>query len=119
MLWGLVMEGVETTRMLHVFARHSSGKLRLTPAHRHPTPKELEEALAQLKDIPRFLPFFVVVIVPLPGVTEGYALAAMTLERWLGDRFRLLPSRMRDAMHPEEKKPDEPDAEGAEDGNKP
>ena len=107
MLWALVMEGVDTTRMMRVFARHGSGKLRLTPAHRHPTPEEMQTAVEQLKDIPRFLPFFVVVVVPLPGVTEGYALVAMTMEKWLGDRFRFLPSRMRDAMQPEEPKQSE------------
>lgn len=105
MLWGLVMESMETTRMVRVFVRHGSGKLKLTPAHRHPTPEELQAAYEQLKDIPRFLPFFVVVVVPVPGVTEGYALAAMTLERWLGDRFSLLPSRLR-AVFQDEKQPD-------------
>ena len=95
-VWALVMEGVDTTRMLRVFGRHGSGKLRLTPTHRHPTPEELHEALEQLKDIPRFLPFFVVILVPLPGVTEGYAIAALTLEKWLGHKFKFLPSRLRD-----------------------
>ncbi|MBK6994220.1 MAG: hypothetical protein IPH31_04600 [Lewinellaceae bacterium] len=71
MLWAMVMEGVETTRMVKVFARHGTGKLRLTPAHRNPTPEQLKEAVEQLKDIPRFLPFFVVVVVPVPGITEG------------------------------------------------
>ena len=107
MLWALVMEGVDTTRMMRVFARHGTGKLRLTPTHRRPTPEEMQTAVEQLKDIPRFLPFFVVVVVPLPGVTEGYALVAMTMEKWLGDRFRFLPSRMRDAMQPEEPKQSE------------
>lgn len=102
MLWGLVMEGVETTRMVRVFARHGRGKLKLIPAHRNPTPEEMQAAYQQLKDIPRFLPFFVIVVVPVPGVTEGYALAAMTLERWLGDRFSLLPSRLRHIFEPEQ-----------------
>jgi hypothetical protein len=107
MLWAMVMEGVDTTRMLTVFGRHGTGKLRITPKHRNPTPEELQEALEQLKDIPRFLPFFVVVLVPVPGITEGYALVAMTLERWLGARFKFLPSRMRNVMDSEKeaKKP--------------
>ncbi|MBV6443735.1 MAG: hypothetical protein DYG98_00870 [Haliscomenobacteraceae bacterium CHB4] len=108
MLWALVMEGVETTRMINVFARHGSGKLRLTPAHRHPTPEELRTAVEQLKDIPRFLPFFVVVVVPLPGVTESYALVAMTLEKWLGHKIRLLPSQFRHIFHPDKKEPEKP-----------
>lgn len=105
LLWALVMEGVDTTKMLRVFGRHGTGKLRLLPADRKPTEEELAEAVKQLKDIPRFLPFFVVILVPVPGVTESYALVAITLERWLGDRFRLLPSRFRHIF-----KEDEPSA---------
>ena len=101
MFWAMVMEGVETTQMVKVFARQGTGKLRITPAHRKPTPEEMREAIEQLKDIPRFLPFFVVIAVPVPGVTEGYALVALTLERWLGDRMRLLPSRFRHLLKPE------------------
>lgn len=107
MLWAMVMEGVETTRMLKVFARQGTGKLRLIPAHHHPTPEELREAVEQMKDIPRFLPFFVVVLVPMPGMAEGYALVAITLERWLGDRMRLLPSRFRHLLKPEKEKVEE------------
>lgn len=98
LLWGLVMEGVETSQMIRVFARHGSGKLRLIPKHREPTPEEIGAALEQLKDIPRFLPFFMVVVVPVPGVTESYTLVAVTLERWLGRRIRLLPSQFRDII---------------------
>lgn len=108
MLWAMVMEGVETTRMMKVFARKGTGKLRITPAHRNPTPEELREAVEQLKDIPRFLPFFVVVVVPVPGMAEGYALVALTLERWLGDRMKLLPSRFRGLLDTEEKESEKP-----------
>jgi len=104
MLWAMVMEGVETTQMVKVFARQGTGKLRITPAHRNPTPEELRQAVEQLKDIPRFLPFFVIVVVPVPGMAEGYALMALTMERWLGDRTKLLPSRFRHLLKPEEKK---------------
>ncbi|HLP93363.1 MAG TPA: hypothetical protein VK168_04975 [Saprospiraceae bacterium] len=98
MLWALVMEGVETSRMVHVYARHGTGKLRIIPKHKKPTPEELKEASEQLKDLPRFLPFFVIVTVPVPGVTEGYALVAVTLEKWLGNKFRLLPSQFREII---------------------
>jgi hypothetical protein len=102
MLWALVMESVETSRMVQVYARQGSGKLRIIPNHKKPTPEELHEASEQLKDIPRFLPFFVVVAMPVPGVTEGYTLVAITLEKWLGNRFRFLPSQFREIMHPSE-----------------
>ena len=93
MLWGLVMEGVETRQMVNVFVRHGSGKFGFKRTRSQPTPEEMGAAVEQLKDIPRFLPFFVIVVVPLPGVAEGYALVALTLERWLGQRIRLLPSQ--------------------------
>ena len=110
MMWALVMEGVETTRMVRIFARHGTGKLRLMPKHRKPSPEELQEAIEQLKDIPRFLPFIVVVAVPLPGVMEGYALVAITLERWLGDRMRLLPSQFSHVLHSIKHPEEDPDA---------
>ncbi len=103
MVWAMVMEGVETTRMVKVFARLGTGKLRLTASHRNPTPEEVTAAVEQLKDIPRFLPFFVVVVVPVPGIAEGYAVVALTLERWLGDRMKLLPSQFRHLLKPETK----------------
>ena len=109
MLWAMVMEGVETTRMVKVFARHGTGKLRITPAHRNPTSEELREAVEQLKDIPRLLPFFVVVLVPVPGIAEGYALVALTMERWVGKRMKFLPSQFRQLLKPEEKKAEGPD----------
>ena len=62
---------------------------------RIPSEEELQKAKEQLRDIPRFLPFFVIIVVPAPGVTEGYALLAITLERWLGQRISLLPSQLR------------------------
>lgn len=96
--WGLVMEGVETSNMLRVFARHGSGKFRFVRTRRQPTAEEMGAAVEQLKDIPRFLPFFVVVIVPLPGVIEGYTVVAVTLERWLGQRVKLLPSQFREIL---------------------
>lgn len=95
MFWALVMEGADTRKMLEVFGRQGTGKLRLIPTDRHPTQEELDEAIKQLKDMPRLLPFVVVVLIPVPGVSAGYALAAITLERWLGDRFRVLPNRFK------------------------
>jgi len=102
LLWAMVMEGVETTRMVKIFARQGRMRLRIIEAHRNPTAEELREAVEQLKDIPRFLPFFVVVIVPLPGITEGYAIVALTLERWLGHRMKLLPSQFRSVLRASE-----------------
>ncbi len=98
LLWALFLEGVETKQMLRTYARHSAGKLLLISKHRQPTAEELQQAKEQLKDIPRFLPFFVIVVVPAPGITEGYALLAITLEKWLGQRISLLPTQIREVF---------------------
>lgn len=96
--WALLLEGVETKQMLHTFLRAGRGRLLLSFKSKNPSPEELKQAVEQLKDLPRFLPFFVMVVVPLPGVTEGYALLAITLEKWLGHKFRLLPSEISKAV---------------------
>lgn len=92
------MESLETKQMLHVYARYGRGKLLFFTKTNDPTEEELHQAKEQLKDIPRFLPFFIVVMVPAPGVTEGYALLAITLEKWLGERISLLPSQFRKVL---------------------
>lgn len=106
-----MMEGVETKQMLHAFLRKGRGRLLVSFKSRNPSPEEMQQAIEQLKDIPRFLPFFIIVIVPVPGVTESYTLLAITLEKWLGEKFRFLPSRLSkvirgtDDVHEEEKRP--------------
>jgi len=109
LLWALFMESVETKQMVHTYARHGAGKLLLISKHKQPTKEELQQAHKQLRDIPRFLPFFVIIAVPAPGVTEGYALLAITLERWLGERISLLPSHLRDVFRKEKKRKEEAD----------
>ncbi len=101
LLWAFVMEGIETKKMLHTYLRQGGGKLLFINSSKMPSAQELKEAHAQLRDIPRFLPFFVIVVVPAPGVTEGYALLAITLEKWLGQRFRILPSHLRKVFQKE------------------
>jgi hypothetical protein len=95
MLWAFWMEGVETRQMVQTFARQGRGKIIRSYSGRKPTPEELAQAREQLRDIPKFLPFFICVVVPLPGVTEGYVVMAITLESWLGNKVSLLPSNFR------------------------
>lgn len=95
MLWALVMESIETKRMLLTFVRQGRGRLLMSNKSRQPTDEEIREAIEQLKDLPRLLPFLVFVIAPIPGVTEGYTLVAITLEKWLGHKVTLLPSQFR------------------------
>ena len=98
MFWAFMMEGIETKQMLHAFLREGRGRLLVSFKSRNPSPEELQQAVEQLRDIPRFLPFFIVVVVPVPGVAESYTLLAVTLEKWLGHKFRLLPSAISKAI---------------------
>ena len=104
-LWALLLEGVETKQMLHAFLREGRGRLLVSFKSKNPSPEELKKAVEQLKDIPRFLPFFIVVVVPLPGVTESYALLAVSLEKWLGHKFRFLPSAVSKAIREKNETP--------------
>lgn len=93
-----MLEGKETKQMLHAFLREGRGRLLVSFKSKNPSPEELKKAVEQLKDLPRFLPFFIIVVVPVPGVTESYTLLAITLEKWLGHKFRLLPSEISKAV---------------------
>jgi len=103
MVWAFIMEGVESKQMIQTFAQKGKTHLRITNPENGPTPEEMRKAVRQLRDIPRFLPFFVFIVVPMPGVTEGYILLAVTLEKWLGKKVSLLPSNFRHVFKKEEK----------------
>lgn len=57
-----------------------------------PSEEEIAAALDQIKDLPKFLPFFTIIFVPVPGITELYILLAYSIERLSGNSLRLLPS---------------------------
>jgi hypothetical protein len=98
-------ESAETTKMFQTFLREGRGRILVSTKSKNPSSEELQAAYAQLRDLPRFLPFFVVIIAPLPGVTEGYALVAITLEKWMGHKFHFLPSEFRKVFHKELERP--------------
>lgn len=105
MLLAFIMEGVETKQMVHTFMRQGRGRLLGKASSGNPSPEEIKQAIDQFKDLPKFLPFFVIVVAPLPGVAEGYVLLAITLEKWLGQKVSLLPSNFRNILRkPEEEK---------------
>ena len=103
MFWAFVMEGVETKQMIQTFALKGKTHLRIANPEKGPTEEEMRKAIQQLRDLPRFLPFFVFIVAPMPGVTEGYVLLAVSLEKWLGLKVSLLPSHFRKVFQKEEK----------------
>lgn len=88
--------------MLQTFVRKGKSQVLVSTASDTPTDEELKEAMAQLKELPKFLPFFVFITVPIPGMTEGYVLLAFTLEKWLGRRFSLLPDQFQKVFQKKE-----------------
>ncbi len=95
------MEYVETRDMAGTLARLLAHRLRLRERDDFPSKVEIKEAVDQLKDIPRFLPFFSMAFMPVPGITEVYILLAISLEKFSGGAVSLLPSQFRQAMHPD------------------
>lgn len=104
LLWAFVTEGMETKDMMVTFVKHGKRVIIKKDGKEGPTEEELQKALAQLKDIPRILPFFVITVVPAPGITEGYVILALTLEKWLGQKISLLPSGFRNLFGRKEEK---------------
>lgn len=102
LLWAIVMEGVGASKMVHTYARHGRGMLKLGTLEQQPTPEELQIAGEQLKDIPRSLLFLVVFLIPVPGFIGGYTLVAISVERKFGDKIKLIPTRFRPLLQPQD-----------------
>lgn len=92
------MEAVETRDMAVVFGRVLGRRLGLNGQQELPSEEEIRAAIEQLKDIPKFLPFFSFIFMPVPGITEMYILLAFSLEKLSGGTISLLPSQVRKAM---------------------
>lgn len=86
------MEYEETVDMANTFGLLLQNQLGLSKNPRIPSEEEIAFAFEQLKDIPKFLPFFTMIFVPVPGITELYILTAYSIEKLSGRAIRLLPS---------------------------
>jgi len=60
--------------------------------------QEIEEAYAQLWDLPKFLPFFIIAFLPIPGIIEIYLVFAFSLEKAFGAKINLLPSQLKKVL---------------------
>lgn len=94
LIFAFRMEYVETKAMIVTF----KGLLQKRFLHQEEiiiTEQEIEEAYAQLWDLPKFLPFFIMAFLPIPGIIEIYLLIALSLEKTLGTKINLLPSQLK------------------------
>ncbi len=85
-------EYLETRDMATVIGRLLKQQLRKGDVEELPSEEAILQAFEQIKDLPRFLPFFTLFFVPVPGVTEFYIFLAYGLEKLSGEKLRLLPS---------------------------
>lgn len=92
------MEAMETRDMAVVFGRILSRRLGISGQQELPSEEEIKAAIEQLKDIPKFLPFFSFIFMPVPGITEMYILLAFSLEKLSKGTISLLPSQVRKAI---------------------
>jgi len=92
-------EGTETTDMLSVFNRQLRKKLNLKTRKDVPTKEELDEALNQLKDIPKLLPYAIVMLAtPIPGSSTMYTVFAYFLKKRSNGKINLLPDSFDDIL---------------------
>ena len=91
-------EYIETQKMLVTFTQLFRYRLSKNESITPPNELEIEQARQQLQDLPKFLPFLGLAIMPLPGITEVYILAAILLERQLNGKVSLLPNQFREVF---------------------
>jgi hypothetical protein len=89
-------DGIGTTRMVQTYLRYSSEKLRITGIA--PTEEEMQRAANQLKDLPRLVLLLMVFLMPVPGMVGLFVLSAIMLERFWGDKIRVIPTRYRSIL---------------------
>lgn len=87
------LEYQETVEMASIIGKLLKAQLSKTDPKKLPSEEEIAYALEQIKDLPRFLPFFSIMFMPVPGITELYILLACSIERLTGDNLKLLPSQ--------------------------
>jgi hypothetical protein len=85
-------EMLETRDMALTLGRLLQHQIGIRKGQDLPSEEEIAAAFDQIKDLPKFLPFFSLVFFPVPGITEMYILLAYSIERFSGETIRLLPS---------------------------
>tara|TARA_R110002074_G_scaffold67007_2_gene158018 strand:- start:10029 stop:10544 length:516 start_codon:yes stop_codon:yes gene_type:complete len=93
-------EGLETRDMISVFNRQLRKKLNLKDRSDNPSPKELKDALTQLKDIPKLLPYAAIMLAaPIPGSSTLYTVFAYYLNKKTDGKINILPDSFKDVLN--------------------
>lgn len=93
-------EGLETKDMISVFNRQLRKKLNLKSRSDNPSPEELRDALNQLKDIPKLLPYAAIMLTaPIPGSSTLYTVFAYYLNKKTDGKINILPDSFEDVLN--------------------
>lgn len=87
------LEYQETVELARTLGQLLKAQLGIVNPDKLPSEEEIAYALEQIKDLPRFLPFFTIMFMPVPGITEMYIMLAVSIEKLTGDSLKLLPSQ--------------------------
>ena len=89
-------EGQETLDMLQIFARELRHRLHLDSREDEPTDEEIRSALEQLKQVPKFAPYAIILLVsPIPFGSLFYTLFALKLNKLTNGKINILPKTFR------------------------
>jgi hypothetical protein len=87
------LEGKDFKDMLNTFSILLMEKLNIKHRKDIPTPEEVKEALKQLKDVPKIMPFVALLLMPIPGVLTSYTLISFLLYKLSGGQINMLPDK--------------------------
>ena len=92
------LEGQDSKEMMRTFSILLMEKLDIEHRQEIPTAEEVQEAIRQLKDVPKMMPFCALLLMPIPGVLTSYTFIAFLLYRLSGGQINMLPDKFNVVM---------------------
>jgi len=87
------LEGKDFKDMMNIFSILLMEKLNINHRQDIPTTEEVKEALKQLKNVPKIMPFVALLLMPIPGVLTSYTLISFLLHKLSGGQINILPDK--------------------------
>lgn len=87
------LEGKDFRDMSNTFSILLMEKLNIKHRYDIPTEEEVQEAIKQLKDVPKIMPFVALLIVPIPGAMMSYTLLSFLLHKASNGQVNILPDK--------------------------
>lgn len=93
MVKAFYLEGKDYKEMISIFSILLMEKLNIKHRHDIPSSLEVKEAIKQLKDVPKIMPFCVLFLAPIPGILTSYTLLSYLIYRLSNKQINILPDR--------------------------